>query len=74
MVDSLKSVGFEEVSDKTPEESINESFNKIIVECDLCGNTTETCHFFCGEFLPIFMYCIRCKKHVPAHAHYKDRP
>ena len=73
MVDSRKKIGFEEVEEKTPEESLADDFRAIVVECDECGNTTTTSHFWCGEFLPISMFCVRCMKHVSAHSHYKDR-
>ena len=72
MFDVLNKVGFEELPDETPEESLKGLAREIVVECDECGHITTTTHLFCGEFLPISMYCICCKKHVPAHAHYKE--
>lgn len=69
MVDSLKKIGFAEVE----ESDFDHDFREIVVECEECGNTTTTSHFWCGEFLPISMFCVRCMKHVAAHSYYKDR-
>lgn len=54
------------------ETEFDHDFRKIVVKCDECGNTTETSHFFCGEFLPISMYCVRCRKNTPCHSRYAD--
>ena len=69
MVDALKNIGFEPVE----ESDFDHDFRELVVECDECGNTIITSHFWCGEFLPISMFCVRCMKHVAVHSHYKDR-